>query len=173
MSKIKSQRPLLSAKRGFTLVELLVVMAIIAILSVTAYVALGGQTAKARNSRRQQDVSAVQSALEIYFVENFSKYPTALHDDGNGATGPELEPKYMPKLPTDPVPGHEYTYEVDSVTKKTYQLATTFEQDDGTLKAYVTGNSTTPLIKNGFDASCVAKVCDVVDGSTTCLPYCP
>ena len=70
---------------GFTLVELLVVISIIAILSVTAFVALGGQTGKARDSRRQADLAAIQSALEIHALNNLSQYPGTLADiDQNG-----------------------------------------------------------------------------------------
>ncbi len=166
----------LNRKGGFTLVELLVVIAIIAVLSVTAYVALGGQTAKARNSRRQQDLSAIQNALEIYFVENFSKYPDQLADNGNPADV-EVEPKYMPELPVDPIPqsgggDNDYVYAVNG-TNKFYELATVIEEEDGTYTSYVIGNSDTALITAGFDASCAASVCNVTDGSTTCLPYCP
>ena len=78
---------------GFTLVELLVVIAIIAILSVTAYVALGGQTGKARDSRRQQDLGSVQQALELYYINNNSQYPDTLA---------ELKVKEMKVIPTDP-----------------------------------------------------------------------
>lgn len=166
------KKRLMKKSKGFTLVELLVVIAIIAILSVTAYVAMGGQTAKARNSKRMQDLGAIQNALEVYFVENYSKYPPELKDDSNAGTGPELAPKYMPTIPTDPIPGSDYVYEVNG-TSKFYQLATALEQEDGTFKAYVIGNSDTSLITSGFDANCAASACNVTDGSTTCLPYCP
>ena len=132
-----------SQRDGFSLVELLVVITIIAILSVSAYVALGGQTIKAKNSRRAQDLSAIQSALEIYFIDNDNKYPEVL-DDGN-TTGDEFDlvPKYMPKMAIDPS-GDNYVYGV-SGNKKKYQLATTKELDDS-YEAYIVGNSTVSLI---------------------------
>lgn len=160
-----------SKKSGFTLVELLVVIAIIAILSVTAYVALGGQTAKARNSRRQQDLAAVQSALEIYFVENFSKYPSQLEDDGVNNNGPELAPKYMQKIPKDPH-GESYAYAVGA-NNKSFQLAATLEQDDGTYKAYVIGNSSSDLIDGAPQPCSSAPNCLVTDNLDQCLAYCP
>ena len=157
-------------RAGFTLVELLVVIAIIAILSVTAYVALGGQTAKARNSRRMQDLSAIQNALEIYFVENYSKYPTQLEDDGV-PSNVELAPKYMPVIPTDPIPGSSYAYAVAG-NNKTFQLAATLEEEDGSYKAYVIGNGS-GLITTGVNSTTCVGACPVEDGSTTCIPYCP
>ena len=164
-------------RTGFTLVELLVVIAIIAILSVTAYVALGGQTAKARNSRRMQDLSAIQSALEVYFVENYSTYPAT------GSLESELVSKYMPELPVDPIPqtdgsDNPYVY-VAGPSNKTYQIGTIIEEEDA-YTAYVVGNADPDVINNTAtggttvsNASCVQSTCTVEDGKGDCLPYCP
>jgi len=149
-------------KKGFSLVELLVVITIIAILSVVAYTALGGQTAKARNSKRAQDLGTVQSTLEIYFIENANKYPDNLSD---------LVPKYMPKIPTDPSSAtQEYSYAHDSSFKK-YQLGATQETEDtpSFVKAYVIGNGDSLLtnsVKYDHSATCTAT-----DQSPTCIPY--
>ena len=145
-------------KKGFSLVELLVVITIIAILSVVAYTAVGGQTAKARNSKRQQDLSAIQSSLEIYFIENNSNYPGNLS---------ELVPNQMPKMPTDPSSTEATTYNygyAPNGTLNKYHIAATIENEDGTYEAYVVGNSPTPLIRDPGDT------CDVIDGGS-CLPY--
>jgi len=158
------KKRLTNKKKGFTLVELLVVIAIIAILSVTAYVAMGGQTGKARNSRRQQDLGAIQNALEIYFVEKNSFYPDNLSDLVTG--------KYMPKLPADPITKADYAYE-HSTTKKTYQLGATLEDLSETTPytAYVIGNNDTPIL-TGIDVPDTAGCSggSPVDGSTTCVP---
>ncbi len=145
--------------KGFTLVELLVVIAIIAILSVTAYVALGGQTGKARDSRRQSDLSAIQNALEIYFISNNSKYPVLLSD---------LKPKQMPKLPTDPSTDSDYVY---AKKNKTYQLGATLEGDDGTYTAYVIGNSDIDILPGvAFPGPGDCGGNSPEDGSTDCVP---
>ena len=170
MTTSKIKNPLFKIHRGFTLVELLVVIAIIAILSVTAYVAMGGQTGKARNSRRQQDLGSMQNALEVYFVEHYSKYPDSLLDDDGLKDGDDLAPKYMPTIPTDPIPGNSYGYAVDG-THKFYQLATTMEQEDGSYKSYVIGNSDSDLI-TGVQAPGCTVGCTIVN-DTTCVPYCP
>lgn len=155
--------------KGFTLVELLVVIAIIAILSVTAYVAMGGQTAKARNSKRMQDLGAVQNALEIYFVENYSKYPPAVGDSPTA-----LKPDYMPELPTDPIPPNTYKYSIKPGSNdKMYHLATTLENDDGSYSPYLIGNSDTDIISGveGAAAECMTPC--TVSATGTCVPYCP
>lgn len=51
---------------GFTLLELLVVIGIIAILVTTAMVSYSSTQAKARNSRRRADITAMRDALEQY-----------------------------------------------------------------------------------------------------------
>ena len=149
--------------KGFTLVELLVVIAIIAILSVTAYVALGGQTGKARDSRRQSDVSAIQSALELYFINNNSRYPLALTD---------LTDVEMPELPTDPwsddVTTYDYLYDVDLPGRKEYELAATLENEDGVFEAYVIGNGS-GLLTSGNEQD--GTPCALVVDGGDCLPY--
>ncbi len=152
----------LKIAKGFTLVELLVVIAIIAILSVTAYVALGGQTGKARDSRRLQDLSSIQSVLELYHIENNSEYPATLDDlkaDGK-----------LTKIPLDPSVALPYAY-APSANKKQYQLGATLEGDKGVYKAYVIGNSDVGLL-TGVDVvgtkGCVGA--SPVDGDTNCVP---
>lgn len=118
--------------KGFTLVELLVVIAIIAILSVTAYIALGGQTIKARDAKRQEDLTTIQNALELYFVEN-SKYPNSPLVQGDNIASGEIPKKYLSIIPTDPGPKHQtYPYAVNGAS---YQVAATLEKD-GTLANY-------------------------------------
>lgn len=146
--------------KGFTLVELLVVIAIIAILSVTAYVALGGQTGKARDSRRQQDLGAIQTALELYHINNSSLYPQTLD---------ELVPNEMKTIPSDPTTKEQYAYAVEP-GNKIYQLGATLEGEDGSYAAYVIGNSDKPILQGGL-VPLTADPCDPIeDGGTACVP---
>lgn len=164
INEMENLRKRLNSKTGFTLVELLVVIAIIAILSVTAFVALGGQTGKARDARRLSDTAAIQNALELYFINNNSQYPDDL------AT---LELKEMPTVPVDPWSElQDYAYEVLTPGKRSYQLAATLEGEEGILEAHVVGNSDTDLIDDGVQTSDCTTPCTVSDGSTTCVPYC-
>lgn len=52
-------------KKGFTLVELLVVMAIIGVLAALAFVYLGGATAKARDAKRMNDLGQIGRFLSF------------------------------------------------------------------------------------------------------------
>ena len=79
--------------KGFTLVELLVVVAIIGILASIITVSVVGSKAKSRDAKRVADVKNLQLALSLYYSDN-SQYPTSL--------GPLVTSNYLPALPKDP-----------------------------------------------------------------------
>lgn len=62
-------------KKGFTLVELLVVISIIAILSVIGVVIFTNVQKSARDAKRRGDLKAIVNALEIYRTSN-GRYPS-------------------------------------------------------------------------------------------------
>lgn len=68
--------------KGFSLVELLVVITILAIISVVAYQNFWGATDKAITSRKINDVSTIETALQQYKVDK-NQYPAVDLYDGN------------------------------------------------------------------------------------------
>ena len=56
-----------SSRKGFTLIEMLIVIAIIGILSSIVLVGLGPIQRRGRDARRQADLRQVQNALELYY----------------------------------------------------------------------------------------------------------
>ena len=66
-------------KKGFTLLELLIVMAIIGLLASVVMVSFPGATKKARDARRLQDVSQILTALRVYHTNN-ERYPARTAD---------------------------------------------------------------------------------------------
>ncbi len=72
-------------KKGFTLIELLVVIAIIGILSAIGLVSLNGAREKARDAKRQSDLSSMKSALALYYDDNNSKFPITNDSSFSGA----------------------------------------------------------------------------------------
>lgn len=97
-------------QRGFTIVELLIVIVVIGILAAIVIVAYNGVQQRARDARRLTDIQSVSKALQYYYADNGS-YPTTpdmshAMTDSNCAVGaqsanwvPGLVPKYLPSLP--------------------------------------------------------------------------
>ena len=69
-------------KKGFTLIELLVVVAIMGMLAALAVVALNNARQRARDARRVSDIKQIQTALELYFLDN-NGYPAGTPAGGD------------------------------------------------------------------------------------------
>lgn len=78
----------MTLKRGFTLIEVAVAVAIIGVLATLTLVTFNAQQAKARDSARASKVSIISSALEHYY-ENNGEYPSvrAMVNSYAGNTG--------------------------------------------------------------------------------------
>jgi len=104
-------------QRGFTLIEIMVVVAIIAILGATVVPLIMDRPNEARVVRAKNDIASYSSALELYKLDNFN-YPSS--DQGLEAlvTKPSGDPEpvnwnrsgYVKKLSKDPW-GRDYIYE--------------------------------------------------------------
>lgn len=75
-------------EKGFTLIEILIVIAIIGILALVVFVALNpaGRFADARNSNRVQNVEAIGKAILQYNVDNNGSWPAGIPSLNNGAS---------------------------------------------------------------------------------------
>lgn len=73
-------------KKGFTLVELLIVIAIIAIIAAVAFVALDPLTRfkDSRDAARWSDVSAMAGAIKVDQVDNKGSYAYGVRYDTSG-----------------------------------------------------------------------------------------
>src|SRR6478752_2416936 len=61
--------------KGFTIVELLIVIVVIGILATLVIVTFTGIQQKARNSQRQTDINALDSHIEAFYADK-GFYPT-------------------------------------------------------------------------------------------------
>lgn len=93
--------------RGFTLMELLVVLAIIGILAAIATGVYVSRVDDARITRARADIQTIEAALDIFRLDNF-RYPTtaegleALIERPNDPDVRWPEGGYMRRLPVDP-----------------------------------------------------------------------
>lgn len=105
-------------KKGFTLIELVVAMSIIAIVAASLWGNFFTSIVKGRDSRRKQDLDSISKALELYYNDN-KMYPPALPAWGTAFVNPVVTSvMYMQKTPADPAsPNFDYCY---MVTDQTY-----------------------------------------------------
>ena len=79
---------------GFTLVELLVVLAILALLLTLAVPRYFTSIERAKDATLKQDLNTLRESIDKYYADN-GQYPKTLED--------LVEKKYIRKLPIDPI----------------------------------------------------------------------
>jgi general secretion pathway protein G len=103
-------------QRGFTLVEIMVVVVIIGILGMLVVPKLLGRTGEARVTAARTDIATLMQSLKLYKLDN-QRYPTTEQGlqalvqkptSGPAANGWK-EGGYLEKLPKDPW-GNNYQY---------------------------------------------------------------
>lgn len=143
-------------QKGFTIVELLIVIVVIAILAALVLNTFAGVQQRARDTERTTDIKAIASQLEVYYADN-GNYPsfTELSDSTWRDTnmpgideGAFFAPQEETASLTDAQSTNkdEYGYvvttnddppascEADASTCQIYELSWTPEQDDEGLQ---------------------------------------
>ncbi|MAM70109.1 MAG: type II secretion system protein GspG [Gammaproteobacteria bacterium] len=113
--------------RGFTLIEIMVVVAVIALLGAMIGPTLFNKVQQAEEARVASDLRAIESALKFYRLDNY-RYPTQSQGlealmrspDGNSSNwnGP-----YLDSMPMDPW-GQEYVYAYPSTHERDFDIYT-------------------------------------------------
>jgi prepilin-type N-terminal cleavage/methylation domain-containing protein len=86
--------------RAFTLIELMIVMAVIAILMGLILPSFKGMKEEAQHSRVIGDLRTLQTALESFYIHNENQYPPQGADWQN--TLLNAQPKILKKVLIDP-----------------------------------------------------------------------
>lgn len=122
-----------SKSKGFTLIEILVVISIVGILLTMSVIGLKGAQSSARDAERKADLEDMRSSFEI-FRADCGVYPAE-----NEVTAGQILQKlcagatntYMSQIPTDPGRGTtRYEY---SVSGSTYTICAKLENSSATL----------------------------------------
>lgn len=111
---------------GFTIVELLIVIVVVAILATISVITYNGIQLRARDAKRAQDMAMIKKALLMYNASYGGVLRTQVYGGGgpggwNLSSGANwltfLETEYGSKMPVDPVntgtadpSGYELTY---------------------------------------------------------------
>ncbi len=145
--------------KGFTLVEVLIVISIIGLLASIILVGLGGFRAKGRDTRRIADLRGVQAALELYYTK-FNAYPI---DNSWDALASELRSAGIGvnNVPGDPSGsgGEQYVYDASS-DKQSYILRARLEDPNA------------PQLRDDFDSFLGGAVSGLtIDCSDAPKPY--
>ena len=141
-------------KKGFTYVELLVVVSIISIIVGSLVVSLNGQRSGARNSKRIAEMDAMRISLEFHYLD-YGSYPESeggswicVEESGNFSSGME---KYFSSLPVDPL----YPAEYEPGKKYCYSYVST--DNNHTYRAHV-------RLENGSDYTVYSKGSQIIPG---------
>ncbi len=183
-----------SSKKGFSLVELLIVIVIVGVLGVISFIAIQRTKTRALNERMLDDLVAIANSLEDYRRDHQGAFPEpttatnqnvlcfykdATYADCDNTDGGVafrqgmidndlLTKRYLREVPTDPRTGSRYVYGV-SIDKKFYQVAGIWENDDGKFEARTVEN-----LAKGFELPSLIRAYDgpnfVVDREAN-LPY--
>lgn len=103
--------------RGFTLLEIIVVVVIIGILAAIVVPQFMDRPGEARITRARQDIQGIVTALNLYKLDNFT-YPSASQGLQALVTRPSGQPEapnwkgpYLNQMPKDPW-GRPYQYQM-------------------------------------------------------------
>ena len=158
-------------QKGFTLIEMLIVVAIIAILASVFLVGLTGYRSSAYDSRRLSDLQQVQSYLELYYNANRS-YPL------NITTWSDLQKALIngkigvTTIPSDPAGGSGTSnYQYDSCSSgQGYILSAPITATSKIMLNSASSTSITADCSGGmFQASTCGTLIDSGPNSTYCV----
>ena len=138
---------------GFTLIEILIVIVVIAILLGVLLPQFRGTQDEARMQRGRSELRTVATALESYFIHNQNAFPSAL----SGLI--TATPRIISSVPDDPFRGgsNDYTYYRDSGANPVYYVVFAYGPDGA---AAISGISTAGVIAcSGACATSIDDVC--------------
>ena len=120
--------------RGFTLIEIMVVVVIIALLAAIVAPNVIGNIDEAAITRAKQDIRTIETAVSQFYLNNF-RYPDEDEEGleillGRPSVGDQKAfRQYLPRLPVDPW-GQDYRYESPGENDRQYDIYTYGKDDE-------------------------------------------
>ncbi len=131
---------------GFTLIELMVTVSIVAVLMSAGMTLYGDMQKNGADQQREGDLAQIQSALEQYKADQHY-YPSSLPAVGSALKDPANAVTYLSAVPGDPSSGASYSYVAGQTGCTTankncysYTLCATLENTTGGSCSHGTGN---------------------------------
>lgn len=126
----------MNEKKGFTVIELMIVGAFAALLLVIGFIQKANVEAMDRDDQRKVAINAMYYALEEYYYPKYGYYPETIDET--------VLPVIDPQLFTDPlgtnlgIDGSSYSYEVANCNSENhcreYTLRAQLEKEDTYIK---------------------------------------
>lgn len=112
---------------GFSLIELLVIIAILAIIFILLLLSMGKQVPQSRDAERKADLEKIKVAFEDYYNDEACYPPPDVLQNCEGA---DFRP-YLSSIPCDPMSGDPYIYiPLQADGCKGYRVLAGLERDD-------------------------------------------
>lgn len=136
-------------KKGFTLVELVIVISVIAILVGIALPRLRGMIDEGNTAKGASELRALQAAVESYYIHHSKAYPS----DGSATwqsslTASTTKPKLIGTALTDPFSTSSVQYQYDKSANGLYYIIWSVGPDN---TADVTGVDDTGALTGSAD----------------------
>jgi prepilin-type N-terminal cleavage/methylation domain-containing protein len=141
MAKLGANFQPVKKEQGFTLIEIVLVLAIAGLIMIIVFLAVTGAQRSRRDSQRNNDLSRIASQLEIFASNNGGCYPDTASMNGCPSTvdgwstgaNPFIASSYINGMNfADPLAGSNYSYAGIQIPSSTMPAGVMYEVGSGT-----------------------------------------